>query len=115
MINVKISNRLQRRIDQLEIIPLRIKSSIDMGLLLSTDEVGEELYEILGDKARWFTVDADPLRNSLHIRPTDETEADSEKMRYIEWAIENHGEAMYEVAKEIVKRKTLQYYRGGFG
>lgn len=114
MISMKISNRLQRRIDQIEVIPIRIKSAIDMGILLSVDEVQDQLYSILGDKAEWFTVDADPLRGSLLIRATDEAGADSEKMRYVVWAVQNHGEQIHQVAKEIVNRKTLQHYRGEF-
>jgi hypothetical protein len=114
MINIKVSNNLQRRIDQIEFIPIKIKQSIDMGLLLSTNDVHEEVSEILGDKARWFQVTADPFRNSLIIGPTEETEVDSEKMRYVEWALENHGEEMYEAARRIVKLKTMQYYRGGW-
>ena len=112
MINLKISHNLQKKIDEVHSVNFKIKEAMEIGSILSTDEIEDELYNILGDKARWYEVKVNDFNNTISIGPTAETEADSEKMRYIEWAYENHGQQMQQFARETVKKRIVNYYRG---
>lgn len=110
---IRIKQNLQRRIDEIESVNLHIKESIDIGIITSKDEIEQGLYDLLGEKARWFEAKPDATLKTVSIGPTKDTESDSEKMRYVAWAKENYSDEISRMCSDVIKANIMKNYRGG--
>ena len=108
---IKITHRLKKKADQINLIPLKIKAAIDEALAVSVVDVEEDIKRIVGDKSHWFDVQVDKSNDSIKISPTDDVSSSSEKMRLYNWFIANHGEEIRTTCSECVKRNLVMKYK----
>lgn len=116
MIRLNIRHKLQRKVDQLEMVPIKVQAAVKEAMIASIEDTKEDLKNFVGDKSHWFDVRYEEGSNDLRISPTSSTSGDPEKMRLYNWFMTNHGDQIAKNASDCVKRNIkLKYKEHGLG
>lgn len=111
MINLRISHRLQPKIDKLEMLPIKIYAAVKEAMIASVDDAREDIKTYVGDKHDWFDITYEEGMDGLKISASAETAADPEKMRLYNWFVSNYGDEMAKSVSECVKRNIRAKYK----
>lgn len=113
---IRIKHNLDSKVDRLGMVSLKFRAAVDEALMVSVQDVQEDIRGLVGDKYDWFDVEVDTSNGSIQISPTSDVRSSDEKMRLYNWFVTNYGEQIRTSCSECLRKNLiLKYKEHGLG